>query len=45
MKNPLAAFAVVLAPVFAPALAADGTSIAGGGEESLDERSRRSRTW
>ena len=38
MKNVLAAFAVVLAPVFAPALAADGTNIAGGDEESLDEK-------
>lgn len=38
MKNMLAALAVVFAPVFAPALAADGTSIAGGDEESLDEK-------
>ena len=38
MKNVLAALAVVFAPVLAPALAADGTNIAGGDEESLDEK-------
>lgn len=38
MKNALAALAVVLAPVFAPSLAADGTNLAGGDEESLDEK-------